>query len=239
MSCPNCFKESDQTAAAAKGSEIKVAGRDAYVTGSGKKAIVICTDVFGWKLAHCRAVADLYAAAGDYTVYVPDVLNDSFTPEQASQIHQLIGGWLARNPIGDLIKRTDEVVQELKSKHAGHINLVGFCLGVKTAFEVTKTGASSGLIKSVVAFHPSFQKEQDAAEMAATKVPILFCCAEVDTAFNPVRPAFEKELKGKNGEFIDYPHTEHGFGVRPTGEKSAAAANKAHQDATAWLATHA
>ncbi|KAJ1473896.1 hypothetical protein T484DRAFT_1834443 [Baffinella frigidus] len=65
MSCPDCFKGSLDSGTPT-GEETKIAGLDAYVAkpkagseaGGEKKAVVLITDIFGWKLLNVRLVAD-------------------------------------------------------------------------------------------------------------------------------------------------------------------------------------
>lgn len=90
--------------------------------------------------------------------------------------------------------------------------------------------AKSKLVSASVGFHCSFLTAEDAPLLAATGLPLLFNCAAVDDIFTPaLRAAFEAELKGKTGTFVEYPGTPHGFGARPQGEQEQAQSLKAHQ----------
>ena len=86
MSCPDCFKGSldDGTPT---GEETKIAGLDVYVArpkeaapaGKGK-AVVLCTDIFGWKLVNVRLVADEMASRLGHEVLVPDFFQGTAAP---------------------------------------------------------------------------------------------------------------------------------------------------------------
>jgi dienelactone hydrolase len=51
-------------------------GHDTYCVGNGAKAVIISTDIFGWRFPNARAIADQYAAAG-YSVFIPATIADS------------------------------------------------------------------------------------------------------------------------------------------------------------------
>lgn len=78
MSCPDCFSGSEHDGTP-KGKVIKLHGLDTYVTESpeGKPAkgiIVIIPDAFGIDFINNKILADIYAAKGDYKVYLPDFM---------------------------------------------------------------------------------------------------------------------------------------------------------------------
>ena len=57
-----------------KGSDITLAGRGCYVTGTNSHAgIMLIHDIFGWTFTNIRLLADHYAEEVDATVYVPDL----------------------------------------------------------------------------------------------------------------------------------------------------------------------
>lgn len=59
MSCSGCTKTGDALALPPQaGQETKIAGIDTYVTGEGEKALIIVTDIFGWRWKNMRGVAD-------------------------------------------------------------------------------------------------------------------------------------------------------------------------------------
>jgi dienelactone hydrolase len=61
------------------GAEISFHDLPTYVArpdeGTPEKGIIIfITDIFGWKFANSRLLADRYAKRGGYTVYIPDFM---------------------------------------------------------------------------------------------------------------------------------------------------------------------
>lgn len=73
MSCENC-KTGFKWNGTSVGKETTLNSAGAYVTGDSKDAaILIVTDIFGWKLPNIRIIADHYAKEANATVYVPDM----------------------------------------------------------------------------------------------------------------------------------------------------------------------
>lgn len=78
MSCPACFSGSEHDGTP-KGKVIKLHGLDTYVTEPpegrpAKGIIVIIPDAFGIEFINNKILADIYAAKGDYKVYLPDFM---------------------------------------------------------------------------------------------------------------------------------------------------------------------
>lgn len=80
MACDHC-KQGFKWDGASVGTETKLNNIPTYVTGDNKDAaILIVTDIFGWKLPNIRIIADHYAKEACATVYVPDL----FVPNHTS-----------------------------------------------------------------------------------------------------------------------------------------------------------
>jgi dienelactone hydrolase len=91
-------------------------------------------------------------------------------------------------------------------------------------------------LKAAALFHPTFMTAEDAPAIKASGVSVLFICAEQEHIFVPeLRQKFEEELKGTTCKFIEYPGTEHGFGIRPSGEQAAKSGQEAHANTIAWF----
>ena len=75
MTCPNCVTGTIHSGTP-KGTEIKIAGFNAYATGdeSSNRVIFIGVDIFGWKFVNTRLLADEYASHG-FRVIMPDLFN--------------------------------------------------------------------------------------------------------------------------------------------------------------------
>lgn len=86
MSCPDCFSGSEHSGTP-KGKLIKLHGLDTYVTEPpegrpAKGIIVIIPDAFGIEFINNKILADIYAAKGDYKVYLPDFMLGMFSTYQ-------------------------------------------------------------------------------------------------------------------------------------------------------------
>ena len=56
------------------GTEAKLDSTNVYVSGSNSEvAVLIVSDVFGWKLPNSRLLADHFAREANLTVYLPDL----------------------------------------------------------------------------------------------------------------------------------------------------------------------
>lgn len=78
MTCPDCVSGTIHSGTP-KGTEIKVAGFNAYATGdeNSNRVIMIGVDIFGWKFVNTRLLADEYASHG-FRVIMADLFNGAF-----------------------------------------------------------------------------------------------------------------------------------------------------------------
>lgn len=59
------------------GTESKIGDNKAYITGDNKDAAVLMvTDLYGWRFKNIRLLADHYAEEAGVTVFVPDLSAD-------------------------------------------------------------------------------------------------------------------------------------------------------------------
>lgn len=84
MVCPDCLSGHVRTETP-QGRVAKIHGLDTYIADPPagvppKGLIIMCPDVFGWEFVNSRLLADKYAAAGDFLVYLPDFMNGPATP---------------------------------------------------------------------------------------------------------------------------------------------------------------
>jgi len=232
MSCPNCTRSGDALPAQAQtGTEQKIADLDVYVTGNGEKAIIIITDIFGWRFANMRGVADQYAAGG-FTVYIPSVINDGEDahPDRIADWRADMQNWLQRNSTARAGERGVALAKAVADKHK-RIAIIGFCYGAKGAIEAFKTEH----LHACVLYHPTFFTLEDIPQLA-NKGPMLFQCAETDQAFDHLRKDFEEGLgKQADVKFNTYPGTTHGYASRPEGDNEKKQKDIAHNEAIQWL----
>ena len=79
MACPHCFS-GHINAGEPQGRVTTLHGRATYVSEPKegkppKGVIIIISDAFGWAFVNNRILADHYAAAGDFLVYLPDFMD--------------------------------------------------------------------------------------------------------------------------------------------------------------------
>ena len=225
------FQPGDKLSGSAKGKISTYAGVEAYVTGDNKtNAIVYSPDIYGHTFDSHHKNADAYAAAG-FTVIIPKTLNDAADPNDSTFMSKFME-WLGRNPAENASAIIEKVVtQALKDFKT--VQLVGFCYGARMVVDAVEKNNG---VKGAVAYHPTFLKAEDAPLIAKTNIPFRFNCAADDFIFVPdLRAVFEKELKGKNGIFKEYPGTQHGFGARPSGELAQKSREEALVDTIAFF----
>lgn len=70
----DCCVRGFQWDAVPKGTEMEMASRNCYCTGTNSRvAIMLIHDLGGWKFPNSRILADHLASEVDATVYVPDL----------------------------------------------------------------------------------------------------------------------------------------------------------------------
>ena len=251
-----------------QGREEQLGGLDVYVArppGSdaavldAPKTLVLFTDVFGWRFANPRLLADRYAAALQLPVLVPDLhggdsiasdaLDFMFKPA-ASWAHRLknvlVGvarapaliAWFLRHNDSATLPRVAALLSALRQGSASRrLAVMGFCWGGR--FAVLAGGGEPAAVDVVVAAHPSGVSAVDCGRMNAP--PALFLCAEHDSVFPPAtRAAAEAALRGRAAgpaRFVIYPGTQHGFAARGNegNEAERKAMDAAFADAVAFL----
>lgn len=205
-----------------------------YVTSppssTATSAVVLVSDVFGWKNPLFRKLADKVAAAG-FLVVVPDLLyDDPYDPVRTENRQE----WLAKHhPEGKPMDDFKKIVHMLQMKGIMAIGVAGFCWGAKIA--INSRGSS---IKAVVLLHPS---RVTAEEVKAVQVPTAVLAAEIDELTPAhVVEEFQRILKNKAGveHFVKiYPGVQHGWTVRydPSDEQVTKQAEAAHHDMISWF----
>lgn len=90
IQCRDCISGTIHTGKPT-GVQILFHGLPTYVTrpdeGEPEKGIIIfIPDIFGWKFANSRLLADKYAKKGGYTVYLPDFMGGQSIPHPLLQL---------------------------------------------------------------------------------------------------------------------------------------------------------
>lgn len=234
--CENCVKPGDQQSGAATGRVSTYAGVKCYLAGDHQtNAILFATDIFGHLFLNNQKAADAFAAAG-FTVVIPKTLNDAMPVDQPDAMAK-IGEWFQRNPTEHATEVCRTVLAQMAQDYT-LIQMVGFCYGARMVADLLPVERR---LRSGVLFHPSRMTPEDVPRLRQAAKPMFFPCAETDRAFTPeLRQMYEAELAKVPGtRFKVYPGTQHGFGIRPTGEVAQKASEEAREDATAFFRENA
>ena len=194
------------------GTEESVGGVDCYVAplagaAPPSKALLLLTDVFGFRFANPRLLADRYAAALPGTlVLVPDLhAGDSIAPDAldfmlkpaASWTHRVANvfvgavrlpsviAWMMRHGDAPTLPRLQAVTAAVRApegRACARVAALGFCWGGRYSLLMGGgSGGAAGCTADVaLAAHPSGTTTADCGQLA---VPALFLCAESDNVF--------------------------------------------------------
>ncbi|TIC14655.1 alpha/beta-hydrolase [Wallemia mellicola] len=226
-----------------KGIESNIAGLDVYISTSTQNqsdiAVLMISDIFGWRFVNNRVLADTYAEEAGVTVYLPDLFNEEHAPYEKEAMEKFnITGFLERhNPRlqNELVYR---IASGIKTTHKKLI-VGGYCMGAPAALGL---GRQSSPADAVFIAHPSFLQEKDFEFLAKT---CLVICAEHDIMFTPELKKVAHEItskKANNGfervytTWHTFMGTTHGFCVR--GDENDPFTARAMKDAQTLLCNY-
>lgn len=230
------------------------------------KAIVLAYDIFGFKIANPKLLADKYAELTKLPVYVVDYLNGDYPdPSTLTMVEKPISDlpflerfslnaksllsfatkvgplYLYRHRPGVTVPIVEQFITALRSEKAiTRVGIVGFCLGGVVVVKL----ANSPVVDVVVAAHPGPLAESDIQNI---NKPIRFILAQEDLMFDHLKAATERILAAKTAatpslptSVLSYAGTNHGFAVRPnlTDPLIRVAFENATADTVAWFETH-
>ncbi|KAJ4365085.1 hypothetical protein N0V83_008702 [Neocucurbitaria cava] len=215
MSCDNC-KTGFKWNGASTGKESTLNKANVYVTGDSKDAaILIVTDIFGWKLPNIRILADHYAKEANATVYVPDIFDGEVVdpdalsdPEKAKSFDLM--AFIGRHSKEIRYPEIKAAAVTLKKQYPKVIAM-GFCYGAWACF---KLAAEPSLVEAISTAHPSLL---DKSEIDNVKVPVQILAPENDFAFTEELKKYALETLPKTGvkwEYVYFPGLQHGFAAR-------------------------
>jgi dienelactone hydrolase len=221
------------------GSESRLAGMDAYVSGNNKdRAILILPDIFGWELTNTRLLADHFAEEANATVYLPDTFNGgSVKVEDMNNGKFDLGAFIATNSKEKLGPMIEAAAQELRAKYR-KLGTVGYCFGGWSTAQIA--GKGKDLVDAIVLAHPSLLTND---LLEGISKATLFIVPETDPIFTDDLQAHAKEVLPKSGaafEWIDYPGVAHGFATRGdrTNDIQRKALEKAKNDTVDFFNKH-
>ncbi|ESW22404.1 hypothetical protein PHAVU_005G151100 [Phaseolus vulgaris] len=218
------------------GHVINIGGVNSYVTGSPLAifAILLVSDVYGFKAPLLRKIADKVAATG-YYVLVPDFLHDD--PYDPKNLTRPTAVWLKDHEPGKDFEEAKPIIEALKRKGVSAVGVAGFCWGAKI---VTNLGKAK-LVQASVLLHPSYITVDD---IRGVNVPIAILGAQHDSLSPPtLLKQFKQVLKAKpeiDSYVKVFPNVSHGWALRydPKNPKAAKAAGKAHKIMIKWFHKH-
>ncbi|KAJ3317910.1 hypothetical protein HDV06_001068 [Boothiomyces sp. JEL0866] len=213
------------------GNEQIINGVKCYVSEPkehNKKAIILATDVFGFKVPNIRLMADAYAELG-YLCIIPDFFNGTQAPadlmgdlnkmeDKDSTISQKLytvgrclyhfPKFLLLNSQNHSIKMVKSLIPHLKQTNT-KVGVQGFCWGGKVSVYI----AHEELADACVACHAGILSVPK--DIEKIKTPTFFINAEIDTLLSVDQAKqIENIMNGKQGGAKLYPGVKHGFAVR-------------------------
>lgn len=217
-------------------------------------AIILATDVFGFKIPNARLIADSYAEEGGVLVVVPDLFEGKEPPadlldsinalSQPVSIFTKIYGilriiwylvpFMLRVAPSDGVNRIERVVHYLKTnRDISRVAVQGYCWGGRIAIHLAQ---KDNIVDVFGSAHPgglSIPKD-----IAALKKPGCFILPEKDFEIKEKQVAQIRDILKKNDDESKaqfpslvkfYPGMVHGFAVR--GNEKDPEVSKARQDA--------
>jgi len=239
MACPGCVSGFFDVGVA-KGKELTIADLPTYLSTPANPnghAVVIATDIFGYRLINARLIADAFADQG-FTVFIPDLfqgdpmdmscLESMEAAQESTGVSRIFSTvravfrfittmrqWFPKHPFPPVIEDMKRFIAAAKAEYeVEKVAIQGYCYGGKVA--VLLAGEEAPVVDAISVAHPSALEVPK--DIEPIKVPSLFACAESDWLFNKSkRTTSQKILEAKQGvgsKFVVYPGTQHGFAVR-------------------------
>ena len=215
MSTFSCCFKTVFHAGEPKGTYGDVLGYDTYQTGdsASSRAIVILTDVFGYRYNNVLLVADQLAQAG-FHVLIPDILKDDYVTfsQEDPDYYPKLYKWFENHTPDETKLIVDTFFKKLSDTNKyDFIGTIGYCFGGRYAIQQV---AKTGYAHAAAAAHPSLVQIEEVKNVAK---PLLISAAEVDSTFTAdLRHESEKVLaeNGVNYQIDLFGGVVHGFAVR-------------------------
>ncbi|KAJ3341682.1 hypothetical protein HDU93_004316 [Gonapodya sp. JEL0774] len=237
---PECCTTGYVFAGTPTGKEEKLNGLDCYValpsSGSKEHSVLICHDIFGWKMPNTRLVADAIAKEG-FAVFVPapaaDALDISIMPAPTFFGRFLqVGRALSVVPsvaytvmntksnYGKLVKSFAKFLKEQEG--VKKLGSIGYCFGGHDSLGLgTTTPPLADAVAEAHAGEWSAPPSKDAADLVT---PALFIFSHADFSLKDAdrdeiikvlqRRTAEEATKGYFEWNLYAPSTLHGFAIR-------------------------
>ncbi|KAL8937524.1 MAG: hypothetical protein Q9211_003645 [Gyalolechia sp. 1 TL-2023] len=244
-----------------QGKEEKLGNHDTYVTGSPDSgvAILFLHDIFGWRFANNRLLADHFAQEVNATVYIPDffhgeVVEENTMADEKKRAEFDFMAWFGRHSKEIRGPEVFEVARALKQDLGfKKVGAIGYCWGGWPAFQLAaKGGTKAGhclsdidcglgrdLVDCISVAHPAFVTEED---IDAVGVPVQIIAPEFDVTFSPEMKAYANKTIPELNVDYDYQHfpkLAHGFASRgdPDDKTQKEGLERAKNAAVSWFCT--
>eukprot|EP00878_Enallax_costatus_P000565 GHUV01000663.1.p1 GENE.GHUV01000663.1~~GHUV01000663.1.p1 ORF type:complete len:286 (+),score=54.47 GHUV01000663.1:126-983(+) len=226
------------------GSEEKIGGLGAYVAVPKQaytSAVLVITDVYGYKTDNVRLWADHLAEQG-FLAVVPDYFKSN--PRKRTDTADSFAAWRALFPKQQVIVESQAVIADIRKQHPSvkKIGAQGFCWG--GLYVVLLTHGKTPAISAGVVYHGSMITKSD---IEAINAPILFLQSDPaldtqinTTTFKEYKTIIDaKRAKGLDASMTFYPKMAHGFAMRGGSDAAVTtAATNAFQTGAAFLKKH-
>jgi len=234
----------------------KLDGIDCYVSAPpsssavSDKAVIICTDVFGWEIINCKLIADVFAKEGYYSVVpnyivnpVPRHVLETFD-QDTSNLGYTGAAWRytslflsmmryfpmflwnnkAKNG-ADIIAKVAKCIRA--NKGIKKIAAIGYCWGGSTLIELAKS-TSSKAVDVYCIVHPGKVTLADLALIDKDAALQWIFATDDHSCPEALRKQMEEELKKRPQTAYKTYEAHHGFASR--GSKMVPTINTARED---------
>jgi dienelactone hydrolase len=214
---------------------------NATAAAAPKSAIVLYSDIYGYRGNGTRLWADRLASLG-YVAVVPDFFQGRSAAPGPTQAEDR--AFIIALPKSNVTRQAGSVISDLKKKYPSirKVAAYGFCWGGRYAAVVAGSGAGPAAADAAVSYHAALIAPD---EFAAITRPVLFVNAAGDPMFNATIAAEAEKAAARNAKasprvevaLKSYDGVKHGFAVRamPNDTVAVAAAESAFQDGLAFL----
>lgn len=224
-----------------------------YMTGKGKRIVIMLSDIFGPYSPNIQILADKLAILmPDTSVVIPDILSGdwisldllrpliskpkTFWETWITPVYTIgwalptLAAWRWRLDHAKVKRRVDDMIDSLSGDYT-EVFSWGFCFGGRYSV----CAGRDARVRAIACAHPGLLRFEEVREL---RVPNIWICAEVDYNFpDSFRTKAEQFLHAREPEskWMLYPDTVHGFSIR--GDEGIDTVVKARDDAVQQVAS--
>ena len=117
MLSSHCADPGEKQTHQSQGHEEEIAEVNTYKTGQGKSAIVMFTDIFGYRFINSRKIADRFAEETGATVLIPDYFNGDPVNPDVPNYRETMPEWSKRHPMTDACAIAEKFISTIKGHY--------------------------------------------------------------------------------------------------------------------------